>query len=252
MKRRGFIRYGGAGLLATAGTLLGAPSHAQSGGLGIQWLGHSCFLFTGGGHRILVNPFKPGGCTAQYRPIQVASDMVMISSQLLDEGYVDSLPGDPKLLFEAGIYRVGDLQIQGISTDHDRNGGRRFGKNLVWKWKQGGVNVLHLGGMAVPITLEQQILMGKPDVLFVPVGGGPKVYTPEEAQQAIQALKPRVIIPTQYKTSAADPATCDLAAVSDFVKLLGNIPVRNQGSSVGFSAGDLPKSSTVYVLSNPV
>jgi L-ascorbate metabolism protein UlaG (beta-lactamase superfamily) len=261
MKRRSLIGYMGAGALATGGTFLTSgmesyqaqTSSGGSGGLTIQWFGHSCFLYSGGGQRILVNPFKPGGCTAKYPPIQVGSDLVMISSQLLDEGFVDKLPGDPKLLFESGIYRVGNLQIQGISTDHDRNGGRRFGKNMVWKWSQGGVKVLHLGGIASPISLEQQILMGQPDVLMIPVGGGLKVYNPEEAVKAIQTLKPKVIIPTQYQTSAADPATCSLASLSDFVKLLSNIPTQKiGGSSLSLSSGSLPKSSTLYVLGNPV
>lgn len=259
MKRRSLIQLMGTGLLTAASPLLTSrlqPVLAQgnSGGLTLQWLGHSCFLFSGSGQRILVNPFKPLGCTARYRPIQAESNLVMISSQLLDEGYVDSLPGDPKLLFESGIYRVSSLQIQGIPTEHDRQGGRRFGQNLAWKWTQGGIKILHLGGIAAPISLEQQILMGQPDILFIPIGGGPKNFNPEEAAKAVQLLKPRVIIPTQFLTAAADSATCPLVEVKEFQTLLSGVTVQQvSGSAVSFSASSLPKKeSALYLLSNPV
>ncbi|MEN9568001.1 MAG: hypothetical protein RLZZ69_3197, partial [Cyanobacteriota bacterium] len=59
MKRRELIRYGGMSM-ATAiasGWLSRPPAIAQStDGVTIQYLGHTCFLFTGNGLKILVNP----------------------------------------------------------------------------------------------------------------------------------------------------------------------------------------------------
>lgn len=107
------------------------------GGLSLQWFGHTCFLFTGSGQRVLVNPFRPIGCTKGLRPPRVTADIVMISSRLLDEGYIEGLPGRPKLLFQPGSYKVNGLSIQGIRTSHDRVGGLRFGVNVVWRWQQG-------------------------------------------------------------------------------------------------------------------
>jgi L-ascorbate metabolism protein UlaG (beta-lactamase superfamily) len=201
-----------------------------------------CFLFTGGGRRILIDPFRPIGCTAGYRPPQVAADLVMISSRLLDEGVVEGIPGNPRVLFEPGVYEFTGMQVQGIRTDHDDVGGRRFGVNIVWRWNQAGINFLHLGGAATPITVEQKILMGRPDVLFVPVGDGPKAFTPEEAVGAIQTLNPKLVIPMQFKTEAADSATCDILPVDNFLGLVGNTPVRRVGSSLSLSAADLPGS----------
>ncbi|HBE51427.1 MAG TPA: Zn-dependent hydrolase, partial [Cyanobacteria bacterium UBA11369] len=87
MKRRQLMRYAGAGLVTTFGTawLSGFDAYqAQtSDTLTIQWLGHTCFLFSGGGKRILVNPFRPIGCTAGYRPPKIETELVLISSQLL-------------------------------------------------------------------------------------------------------------------------------------------------------------------------
>ncbi len=255
MRRRRLLRYAGAGLLSTLG--LGAASGVQSysaqtgGALGVQWLGHSCFLFTGDGRRILVNPFRSLGCTAGYRAPKVSAELVLISSQLLDEGAVEIVPGNPRLLYESGVYQFNKKRIQGIRTDHDRIGGKRFGSNIAWQWQQGGVNVLHLGGIAGAISLEQKILMGRPDVLFVPIGGGANIYTPEEAKQAIQVLNPKLIIPTHYRTKAASTA-CESVGVDQFLSLMSGTPVRRSGATISLRSADLPKEGmAIQVLSYP-
>jgi L-ascorbate metabolism protein UlaG (beta-lactamase superfamily) len=253
MKRRQFIQYAGAGVLTSVGMgIAGSEAvQAQSAGVTVKWLGHSCFLFTGNGLRILVNPFRPIGCTAGYRAPKVEADLVLISSRLLDEGVVDGLPGNPRVLLEPGAFDFQGIQLQGIRTDHDDLGGRRFGVNVVWRWKQGDINILHLGGIAAPITVEQQILMGRPDLALLPVGNGPKTFTAEEARTATQVLNPKIIIPTQYRTQAADAATCELSPLDDFLALMQGTPVRRPNSdSIALSSGGLPASgSEITVLS---
>jgi L-ascorbate metabolism protein UlaG (beta-lactamase superfamily) len=253
MKRRQLMQYAGAGLLTTVATTLGKfqPAVAQAGSLTVQWLGHTCFLFNGGGTRVLVNPFRTLGCTAGYRPPNVAADLVLISSQLLDEGAVESVPGNPRLVFEPGVYDFNNIQFQGIATDHDRVGGKRFGTNVAWRWTQAGINILHLGGAAAPITTEQKILMGTPDVVFVPVGGGPKAYNPQEARTAVQALNAKLVIPTHYRTQAADEASCDIVALDEFLAVMDGMPVRRANSdTISLSAADLPQNgSAIQVLS---
>jgi L-ascorbate metabolism protein UlaG (beta-lactamase superfamily) len=262
MKRRQFLQtIGAGGATALATGVLGAQAQAQTraqipqaqaqapsatgGGLTVQFLGHSSFLFSGSGQRLLVNPYRSIGCTAGSKLPPVAADTVLISSRLLDEGYIEGVPGDPRILFDPGIYQLGPVQLQGIRTPHDRLGGRRFGTNVAWRWSQGGLTVLHLGGAAAPIAIEQKILMGTPDVVCIPVGGGPKAYTPEEAKQAIGILNPKIVIPTQYRTAAADTKSCELAAVEQFLGLMGGVPVRRGGSSLTLRSGDLPKQGFV-------
>lgn len=254
MKRRQLIHYAGAGLLTTLvilATEFQASSAPDNSPLTVNWLGHTCFLFTSGGTKILVNPFRTLGCTVGYRAPKVDTELVLISSQLLDEGAVEQLPGNPRLIYEPGVYEFRGMQIQGIATNHDRQGGRRFGTNVAWRWTQGGINILHLGGTAAPITNEQKILMGRPDLLLIPVGGGAKAYTPQEAQQAIQALNPKLVIPTHYSTQAADTATCDIVALDEFLTLMDGTLVRRADSdTVTLNPADLPQNgSAIQVLS---
>lgn len=251
MQRRQFIQSAGASLATALGVgLLGRSAQAQSSAVTIQSLGHTCFLFTGDGRRILVNPFRPIGCTAGYRPPLVTADLVMISSRLFDEGVVEGLPGSPRLLDEPGIYEFSGMQVQGIRTDHDDFKGRQFGVNVMWRWNQGGLNILHMGGAAAPITVEQQILIGRPDVVLIPVGGGPKAYTPEEAKAAVQVLNPKIIIPTQFRTEAADPDKCDIVALDSFLSLMSETPVEKRGDTLSAGKADLPGTGAkIMVLS---
>ena len=251
MKRRQLIRHGSIVLLTAMGSGYISKARAQTSknrtdAVTIKYLGHSCFLFSGNGLDILVNPFRPAGCTAGYRKIDKVPDVVMISSFLLDEGAIEDVAGNPQVFTESGDYKFQGLKIQGISTLHDREGGRRFGKNIAWKWQQGGVNILHLGGAAAPISIEEKILMGTPDVLLIPVGGGPKAYNPTEAKKAIDTLNPKVVIPTQYRTAAADPQNCDLADVDEFLTLTEGIAAKKLSvDSIAIKPSDLPKDQPV-------
>lgn len=244
MNRRKFLVYAGSGLATTLG--LGVMDRrysalAQADRLTIQALGHTAFLFTGDGRRILVNPFRRIGCTLGYASPAVDADIVMVSSRLFDEGYLEELSGNPQVLAEPGSYDFEGLTVQGILTPHDREGGRRFGNNVVWKWNQGGLNIVHMGGAAAPIGVEEQILLGRPDILLVPVGGGPKAYTAQEAVQVVQTLKPKVVIPTHYLTAAADADSCDLAGVDEFLALMQGTPVtKANAGALSVRPGDLP------------
>lgn len=250
MQRRRFVQQFGAGFLSALGAGVAAnwqQAQAQSAGVQIRWLGHTCFLFSGSGRRILVNPFRALGCTAGYAvPSNIPADMVLISSRLFDEGgTLQGLAGNPEVLSDAGPYELPPIQLQGISVDHDREGGRRFGSNVIWRWQQGGLNIVHMGGAAAPLDIEEQIQLGRPDVMLVPVGGGPKAYTAEEAIEAIRTLNPRMVIPTHFRTQAADSATeelgCDIEPLSGFLDLMRATPTRQaNGDSVALTTAGLP------------
>ncbi|VEP16374.1 conserved exported hypothetical protein [Hyella patelloides LEGE 07179] len=251
MKRRQLIRYGSISILTALGAIATKSSFAQtndtdSSSVKIQYLGHTCFLFTGNGLKVLVNPFRPLGCTAGYNTPNIEADLVLISSFLLDEGAVEEVPGNPQIFTESGDYQVKGVKFQGITTPHDREGGRRFGNNIAWRWNQGGVTILHLGGAAAPISLEEKILMGTPDILLIPVGGGAKAYNPAEAKQAVDTLRPRVVIPTQYLTDAADEANCDLVAVDEFLDLAQGMEIKKLDvNRIAIKPSDLPEDQTV-------
>lgn len=243
MNRRNLLKYAGATFASTLGLGLASQFQtykAQSGALTITALGHTAFLFTGGGQRILVNPFKAVGCTAGYAEPSVGADLVLLSSRLFDEGFVGDRYASNQIIDEPGDFTVGNLAVQGVSMPHDRLNGRRFGTNVAWVWEQAGVKVVHLGGAAAPISIEDKILIGRPDVLLLPVGGSDKAYNPEEAVEAVRSLNPKVVIPTHYRTQAADSEACDLVGVDQFISLMSGTPTVQGDNTLSLSAGNLP------------
>lgn len=234
MKRRQLIRYGGVGMTMAIATGLIPRRYAwaqeTTDGVTIQYLGHTCFLFTGDGLTVLVNPYKSSGCTAGFVLPDIEADVVLVSSFLLDEGAVDTVQGSPKILTEPGNHQFKGLKFQGFAAPHDRQGGKRFGKNVAWRWTQGGVNILHLGGAAAPLVTEDKILMGGADILLAPVGGGIKAYNAQEAAQAVKILKPKMVIPTYYQVATTPQENCGLAPVDNFLSLLTDMEVAQVGS----------------------
>ena len=233
MKRRQLIRYGGVGLATAIATGFASRRSViaqEADGVTIQYLGHTCFLFTSNGFKVLVNPYQSSGCTAGYTLPDLQPDVVLVSSFLLDEGAVEAVKGDPEVITQRGAHQFGDLKFQGFPIDHDREGGQRFGKNIAWRWTQGGVNILHLGGAAGSLETEDKILFAGADILLTPVGGGMKAYNPQEARNIVKILSPRMAIPTHYRTEASDGEDCDLAPVEEFLSLASDLEVSKVGS----------------------
>lgn len=233
MKRRQLLRYSGmsftAAIAATMMPRVSVMAQNSSESVTIQYLGHTCFLFTGSGLKVLVNPYQSVGCTAGYTLPDLQPDVVLTSSFLLDEGAIDAVPGQPKVLSDRGTHQIQGIKFKGFTLPHDRESGRRFGMNTAWRWTQGGVDILHLGGAAASLDTEAKILLAGADILLVPVGGGLKAYNPGEAKQAIQVLDPKMVIPTHYRTTAANSASCDLAGVEEFLALVGEMDIAQVG-----------------------
>jgi len=249
MRRRYLLRSGAvlAGLAASGGKQV----RAQAAAVQITWLHHSCVLLEGGGRRILVNPFLPMGCTAGFPVPRVLADLVLISSRLLDEGGgIEGLPGSPQILFRPGDYQIQGMRVQGVRMAHDNTTprGERFGINVGWRWQLAGLDIVHLGGAAAPITREQEILFRQPDLLFIPVGGGPKNYDPQGAQAAIAVLQPKLVIPTMYRTPAADDQ-CELVDRQAFLSLYAASQIRFlEATTLSLSPEQIPAALEVWVF----
>ncbi len=215
----------GVGLALVAG--LGLPALAQGGGRGvtITSYGHSALLIQGGGARVLLNPFQAVGCAAGLAEPRVSADVILASSRLKDEG---ASVASGRFLVKPGSYRLAGLQIEGIAVPHDRVGGRRFGNATLWRWRQGGLDIAHLGGTAGSLSPADRVLLGRPDVLIIGVGGGAKVYTGQEAAEVARELQARRVIPVQY-SRGKPPAGCDQGPLEPFVQAMAGAKVRRNG-----------------------
>lgn len=204
------------------------PAAAQAGGgVTISSYGHSAVLISGGGARVLLNPFQAVGCASGLAEPRVSADVILASSQLRDEG---APVASGRFLVKPGSYKVAGLAIEGFSAPHDRVNGRRYGLATLWRWRQGGLEFAHLGGTAGAIAPEDRVLLGRPDVLILGVGGGAKVYDGKEAAAVARQLQARRVIPVQYRGTPV--AGCDQGSAQPFLDAMAGTPVRRTGSSL--------------------
>jgi L-ascorbate metabolism protein UlaG (beta-lactamase superfamily) len=226
------------------GTALLAAGPALAGsGVTITSYGHSALLISGGGASVLINPFKAVACAAGLAEPRVSATVVLASSRLLDEG---APVARGKMLVDPGSYKVAVLTIEGIAGPHDRVGGRRFGQSTLWRWKQGGLDIAHLGGTAARLSPSDKVMLGRPDVLIIGVGGGAKVYTGAEAAEVVRELKPRRVIPVQY-VSGKTPKDCDQTTVQPFLDAMTGTPVKRTGRSLSLP-GKLDGGPVIEVM----
>ena len=228
-----------------ASTLLAGISStaAQAAGVAITSYGHSALLIRGGGQSVLVNPFRAVGCAKGLAEPRVSANVTLASSELPDEG---ARIGGGTYLSKPGSYRVSGMDLEGFSAPHDRMGGRRFGNATIWRWQQGGLSFAHLGGTAAPLSGEDRVLLGRPDVLIIGVGGGGKVYNGEEAAEVVRQLNPRRVIPVQYVNGEA-PSGCDQGGVQPFLDAMSGTQVRKVGPSLSLPS-NLNDSTVIEVM----
>lgn len=183
----------------------------------IKWLGHSCFKITSSkGIRILTDPFDDN---VGYKIPSVEADIVTTSHSHYDHNFVDCVMGNFEVLDKVGNFYVKDIPILGVPTYHDNEAGAKRGDNIVYVFEVDGIRVCHLGDLGHILNPEQIVMLGKIDVLMIPVGGNYTINA-EEAIEVVEALKPKIVIPMHYKTPVIK---FDIATVDEFIDKMGSV-----------------------------
>ena len=221
------------------------PSSALAGNLVLKSLGHSSFLIKGEKKSILINPFKSIGCASGLKePKEVKADFILASSKLPDEGYN---PNDKLMFVEPGIYKFGNILLNGISVPHDRVGGRRFGMATIWSWEQNNLKIVHMGGAAGEIDMNSQIILARPDILFISIGGGVKSYDGQEASRIVKSLRPSLVIPVHFARGKQIKEECDFSNADLFLENMKDFKVKYVGKFFQIKPRRIDKN-TIYIF----
>ncbi len=223
------------------------PSHVNAEELILKSFGHSQFLIKGNDKSILINPFKAVGCASQFREsLNIEKDLILASSRLADEGYN---PNNDLMFFEPGTYEYDNLIFNGISVPHDRLNGRRYGNATVWTWNQSNFKIVHMGGAAGDITFEDQIIINRPDILFISIGGGIKSYSGKEALNIVEILNPKIIVPVHFLNTKKNIDDCDFSNEDKFLENISQYKVKYIGKELKLNSKKYI-DKIVYIFKN--
>jgi L-ascorbate metabolism protein UlaG (beta-lactamase superfamily) len=209
----------------------------------IKFFGHASFSITSDkGVKIITDPYKPGcfGGGIKYDAIGEEADIVTISHEH-DDHNETNISGSPSFVRGAGAQEVRDIKITGVDVYHDESGGKERGTNTIFNMLIDDIHVVHLGDLGHSLSAEDVNKIGTVDVLLVPVGGHFTIDT-NVADNVIDTLKPKVVIPMHFKT---DKCGFPIAPVEDFIK---NKEVKKIAAEFEIKKENLPEKTTTYVL----
>ncbi len=223
------------------------PSSAMAGDLLLKSFGHSSFLIKGRGKSVLLNPFKAVGCASGLdEPKGENADFILASSKLADEGYN---PNNELMFVKPGIYQYKNTLLNGVEVPHDRVGGRRFGMATVWSWEQNNLKIVHMGGAAGAIDVENQIILSRPDILFISIGGGFKSYDGIEASDIVKILKPAIVIPVHFDRGKNISDDCVFSNEDLFLENMQDFKVQYPNKSLEIDSKRIDKN-TIYIFTD--
>ena len=221
------------------------PSSAMAGDLLLKSFGHGSFLIKGREQSVLLNPFKAIACAADLNePKGLNADFILASSKLADEGYN---PNGELMFVEPGFYKFKDILLNGIEVPHDRLEGRRLGMATVWIWEQNNLKLVHMGGAAGEIDKNSQIILSRPDILFISIGGGFKSYNGSEASEVVRILKPSIVIPVHFDRGKKNSKDCDFSNADLFLENMQDFKVKYIGKRFEINSKKIDKN-TIYIF----
>jgi L-ascorbate metabolism protein UlaG (beta-lactamase superfamily) len=232
-----------AAIAGTAPALIPAAARvAETGAVGLTFLGHASFLIE-----------SPGGATAVtdyngFNGAGLVPDIVTMNhahtthyTDIIDPGVKWVLRGwDTGGGIAHHDIKYRDLRVRNVPTNIRDGGGTEFGGNSIFIFEAADLCIAHLSHLHHSLTPEHLAALGAIDVLLTPVDGS---YTLSHADvlEVIEQIKPPLVVPMHYFAPSVLRRFLDQAN--------GRYPVRlSPGPHVALSRAMLPKTTEILVL----
>jgi L-ascorbate metabolism protein UlaG (beta-lactamase superfamily) len=190
----------------------------------ITWFGHACFRVTDAeGHTVLIDPYAEEILGQALDGLR--ADVAIITHEHPDHNNINAVQARHlihagELVRDGEARRVGDAMtgfiFTLIPTFHDEAHGQEYGENAAVVWQEGGITFCHLGDLGHLLTSEEVALIGRPDVLMLPVGGAFTIDG-QEARRVVAQLRPHVVIPMHYRIPGMTEQDLPLATAEPFL-----------------------------------
>jgi L-ascorbate metabolism protein UlaG (beta-lactamase superfamily) len=195
----------------------------------ITWFGQACFeLLSTDGLCILCDPYDPSTGYAEHPR---RADIVTISHEHHDHNDASWVQGSPEIIRGTGTHTIKSARIMGLPSFHDMQGGAHRGLNTVFVIETDGLRLCHMGDLGHAPSKELMQGIGRPDVLFIPVGGYYTIGAGEAAEIA-KAIGARLTIPMHFNTGVRDTP---VGSVDEFARVMGASLA--EGCSIDISVG---------------
>ncbi len=212
----------------------------------LTWAGQSCFEISVSNARdsqatIIIDPFDE---KIGLKLPNLSADVLLVTHNHHDHNNIKGVKGEPFIIDGPGEYEVKGIFVQGIAAFHDDVQGKERGMNTIYTIETENIRFCHLGDFGQKqLTDEQLELIGRVDVLMIPVGG---IYTisSSEAAKIIGQIEPKMVIPMHY---ALPKLTVDLDGVEKFLKAMGKSALE-PADKLTVKVSTLPKDSDMEIV----
>lgn len=209
----------------------------------LRFFGHACVLLeTANACRVIFDPFQPGafGGRIALTPPRGPFDAVVSSHGHLDHYHIDPSFGTPILV--AGPGQVRGVEFSCVDIPHGRPGGVDHGMVRVFRALADGLSIVHMGDAGRAPTADEMLALGRPDVLFIPVGGRFTIG-PSEAAAIVRAWAPRMVVPMHFSNPLV---RIDLEPLEAFTSLMDDVICVD--GEIDVVAGSLPDRTRTVVI----
>jgi L-ascorbate metabolism protein UlaG (beta-lactamase superfamily) len=174
----------------------------------VEWHGQSAFTLEGEEATVFIDPFgemaslRERGIEWSYPPIEAEGvDLLLVTHEHRDHNAVEAIAGEPAMVRSlAGTYETPVGTVVGVSAEHDAAAGSERGHNTIFVFELDGLRVAHFGDFGqAALRPEQKEAIGKVDLVFVPIGGGPTIGGAAAAEIAL-SLGAKWVVPMHYRT----------------------------------------------------
>jgi L-ascorbate metabolism protein UlaG (beta-lactamase superfamily) len=136
---------------------------------------------------------------------------------------------------------IRDVSVYTVPAYHDKSQGLQRGKNAIFVFRVDDVCIAHLGDLGHELTPAQLKLLGKIDILLLPIAGGMYTVTATEAREVAKQVNPKIAVPMHYDWEGA---------LDNYIR--GNTRVRKLSQPVmKISKQELPQPTEVVVFPAP-
>lgn len=207
----------------------------------LTYLGHACFRIRGKKGTVVVDPYSKD---IGFLMPKIKADAVLITHQH-DDHNADERVKDYRVKIEGvGEYEVGGIKITGIASFHDKEKGKKRGRNTIYKIVVDGIEVVHLGDLGCDLTDEQIEILNKVEVLLVPVGGKYTIDA-DEAVEIVKELEPSVVVPMHFMEKGKK---IDIDPVDKFIEKIDSRP-NKVGKKLTLKEEDLGEETELVLMS---